>query len=312
MKLRKFFWPVVGSAAVIFSIWLLYHELRGVSLREMANSLDNISARNWLLAVGSTLLAYAALAGYDRIALRYLNRKVPWLFIAVGSFTTYAISHNVGASVFSGAVVRYRAYGSKGLSAAEIGVLVAFCSFTFVLGVVLLTGLVFVIEPEITERFADILPAGVSRGTGFLLLALVAIYAAASLFKLPPLTIKGFQLRYPSTGIVARQLVIGPLEIIGAAGIVYFALPEAGNPGYLIVLGIFLVSFSVALLSHAPGGLGVLELVFVFALSEMDPADVIAALVVFRLLYLIIPFVIALVVILVFEHSRFGREDESA
>ena len=40
----------------------------------------------------------------------------------------------------------------------------------------------------------------------------------------------------------------------------------------------------------------------------MDPADVLAALVVFRLLYLIIPFVIAIVVILAFEHSRLGRD----
>lgn len=308
MKLRKFFWPIVGSAAVIFSIWLLYHELRDVSLEEMKASFVRIPPRNWALAILSTLVAYSALAGYDRIALNYLNRKVPWLFIAIGSFTTYAISHNVGASILSGAVVRYRAYGSKGLSAAEIGVLVAFCSFTFVVGVIFLTGLVLVIEPQVTDRFVDILPTDFSRGTGYLLLAVIGLYVAGSLFKLPPLTIRGFQLRYPSLPIVARQLVIGPIEIIGAAGIVYFALPEAGNPGYLIILGIFLISFSVALLSHAPGGLGVLELVFVHALSEMDPADVIAALVVFRLLYLIVPFVIAIVVIFVFEHSRFGRD----
>jgi hypothetical protein len=308
MKLRKFFWPIVGSAAVIFSIWLLYHELRGVSLEEMKASFVRIPPRNWALAILSTLVAYGALAGYDRIALNYLNRKVPWLFIAICSFTTYAISHNVGASVLSGAVVRYRAYGSKGLSAAEIGVLVAFCSFTFVIGVIFLTGLVLVIEPQVTDRFVDILPTDYSRGTGYLLLAVIGLYVAGSLFKLRPLTIRGFELRYPSLPIVARQLVIGPIEIIGAAGIVYFALPEAGNPGYLIILGIFLISFSVALLSHAPGGLGVLELVFVHALSEMDPADVIAALVVFRLLYLIVPFVIAIVVIFVFEHSRFGRD----
>ncbi|MCR5857863.1 YbhN family protein [Mesorhizobium sp. J428] len=309
MKLRKFFWPVVGSAAVVFSIWLLYHELRGVSLEEMKASFARISLHSWLLAILSTFVAYGALAGYDNIALKYLNRKVPWLFITIGSFTTYAISHNVGASVLSGAVVRYRAYGSKGLTMAEVGILVAFCSFTFALGVVFLTGLVFVIEPEITDRFVDILPTDFSLGTGYLLLGLVALYVLGSLLKLPPLRIKGFSLGYPSPAIVARQLVIGPIEIIGAAGIVYFALPEAGNPGFLVILGIFLISFSVALLSHAPGGLGVLELVFVHALSEMDPADVIAALVVFRLLYLIIPFVIALVVILLFERSRFGKED---
>ncbi|MCO5160794.1 MAG: lysylphosphatidylglycerol synthase domain-containing protein [Mesorhizobium sp.] len=308
MKLRKFFWPIVGSAAVIFSIWLLYHELRGVSFEEMKTSFARISLHSWLLAVLSTFVAYGALAGYDNIALKYLNRKVPWLFITIGSFTTYAISHNIGASVLSGAVVRYRAYASKGLTMAEVGVLVAFCSFTFAIGVLFLTGLVFVIEPEIVDRFVDILPTDFSRGTGYLLLAVIGLYVAGSLFRLPPLTIRGFELRYPSLPIVARQLIIGPIEIIGAAGIVYFALPEAGNPGYLVILGIFLISFSVALLSHAPGGLGVLELVFVHALSEMDPADVIAALVVFRLLYLIVPFMIAIVVILAFEHSRLGRD----
>ncbi len=71
------------------------------------------------------------------------------------------------------------------------------------------------------------------------------------------------------------------------------------------MLGIFLASFSVALLSHAPGGIGVLELVFIAGLPDMDPAAVLAALAVFRLFYLIIPFIMALVVILIFERQRF-------
>src|SRR5690606_6580599 len=102
--------------------------------------------------------------------------------------------------------------------------------------------------------------------------------------------------------------LLGPLEIIGAAAIIYFALPAAGNPGYIVVLGIFLVSFSLALLSHAPGGLGVLEIAFITGLSEMDPADVLAALLVFRLLYLIIPFVAALFVALGFERSQLAGQ----
>ncbi len=312
MKLSKYFWPVVGLGAVGFSIWLLYHELRGVSFAELKASFGAIPARNWVLCIASTFVAYAALAGYDRIALQHLGRRVSWLFITLVSFTTYALSHNIGASVFSGAVVRYRAYATKGLSAAEIGVLIAFCSFTFTFGVVFLTGLVLIIEPEITERFVGVLPVDFSRGTGFILLALVALYVLGSARARRPLTLRGFSIHYPKLPIVMQQLVIGPLEIMGAAGIVFFALPEAGNPGYLVVLGIFLISFSVALLSHAPGGLGVLELVFVLALPELDPADVVAALLVFRLLYLIVPFVVALVIVLVFEHSRFGADDPDA
>ncbi len=87
----------------------------------------------------------------------------------------------------------------------------------------------------------------------------------------------------------------------------YFALPEAGNPGYLVVLDIFLVSFSIAQISHAPGGLGVFEVVFLAGLSDMDPARVVAALLAFRLLYLIIPLLLGLVVVVLFEHSQFDR-----
>ena len=312
MKLRKLFWPAVGAGAIVFSVWLLYHELRDLSIAELRDSLAAIPASGWILSTLSTLVAYAALAGYDRIALLHLGRKVNWLFIAVCSFTTYALSHTIGASVFSGAVVRYRAYSSRGLTPQEIGVLVAFCSFTFALGVISLAGRVLVIEPDITDRFGDILPEGLSAATGYLLLLIVVFYVVGSWFGFRPMKIGAFGLTYPRLPIVARQLVIGPIELVGAAAIVYFVLPEAGNPGFLVVLGIFLISFSVALLSHAPGGVGVLELVFITGLPDMDPAGVLAALLVFRLFYLIIPFVIALGVILAFERSQLVRPDLEA
>ena len=85
---------------------------------------------------------------------------------------------------------------------------------------------------------------------------------------------------------------------------IYFAMTSASNPGFLLVLGIFLASFSAALVSHAPGGLGVLEVVFLLALPDVNPADVIAALLVFRLFYLLIPFALSLVIVLLFEHDQ--------
>ena len=309
MNLKKFIWPAAATVAIVISGWLLYHELRGLSLEELGDSLAAIPASGWLLSALCTLAAYAALAGYDRLALLHLRRRVNWLFIAICSFTTYALSHNLGASVFSGAVVRYRAYSSRGLTPQEIGVLVAFCSFTFVLGVVLLTGLVLVMEPEITDRIADLMHDDLSVTTGYLLLALVGLYVLGSWLGLKPLRIGSFRIHYPRLPVVARQLAIGPVELLAAAGIVYFALPEAGNPGYPIVLGIFLISFSVALLSHAPGGVGVLEVVFIMGLPEMDPADVLAALLVFRLFYLLIPLAIAIGVLLMFERSQLKQPD---
>lgn len=307
---KKYIWPVLGLAAVAFSVWLLYHELRGLSLDELWDSLLAISRRQWLLAVIATLFAYAALAGYDHLALIHLRKRVGWLYITVTSFTTYALAHNIGASVFSGSVVRYRAYTAKGLNGAEVGVLVAFCSFTFALGTIILTGLVLLVEPELSERFVDVLPVEASAATGMVLLALVGLYVLGSALQLKPLRIGSFSIHYPRLHVVARQLLIAPMELLAAAAIIYFVLPAEGNPGYVIVLGIFLISFSVALLSNAPGGIGVLELVFITGLWELDPADVLAALLVFRLLYLIVPFVVSLFVILAFERTQLVHQKE--
>lgn len=304
---KDYLWPVIGLAAVVFSAWQLYHELHGISFADILNSLKAISPLNWGLAALSTLAAYAALAAYDELALRHLRKKIPWSFIAAASFTAYSIGHNLGASVFSGAVVRYRAYSAKGLNAAEVGVLVAFCSFTFALGAILLGGVVLLIEPHLVNRFFHDLPLWVSIVSGVIMLALVGLYILGSSLRFKSIRFRNFRLQYPRMPVALRQLAIAPLELIGAAAIIYFALPEAGNPGFLLVLGIFLASFSAALVSHAPGGLGVLEVLFLLGVPEMAPADVIAALLVFRFFYLLIPLALSLVMVLIFERDQWLR-----
>jgi uncharacterized membrane protein YbhN (UPF0104 family) len=265
------------------------------------------------MAAGSTLIAYAALAWYDRIALLHLGvRHISWWFVSICSFTTYALSHNIGASVFSGALVRYRAYTSKGLSAAQVAVLVALCSFTFALGTVLLGGLVLTINPELFSRLPEEIPDALrdeatARGIGLLMLGFVVLYVLGSVLHFRPLTIRSFHIEYPRPAVMVRQLVAAPLELLGAAGIIYFALPETGNPGFAAVLAAFLASFSAALISHAPGGLGVFELVFVAIMPDVPKAEVLAALIIFRLFYLLIPFAIAITVVLLFERARVAQ-----
>lgn len=307
MKWKSYIWPVIGLGAVAFSVWLLYHELRGISIEDVGDGLAAIPLRGWIFAGLSSIVAYAALAGYDHIALSHLGKKVSFLFITLCSFTTYALSHNIGGSVLSGAVIRYRAYASRGLTGQEVGILVALCSFTFVLGALLLGAILLLTEPQVLDRFVDVMPISATRTTGLLILALIGLYIFGSWLGLKPLQIGKLQIFYPRLPIVAQQLVIGPIELMAAAAIIYFVLPAEGNPGYFIVLGVFVISFSVALLSHAPGGLGVLEVVFLAGLSDMDPAAVLAALLVFRLLYLIVPLMLALIVVLVFEKTQFSR-----
>jgi glycosyltransferase 2 family protein len=308
MTLKKIFWPVVGLTAVAVSVWLLVGELRGTSFDDVRDGIVAIPPTAWAASALCSLIAYLALADYDRMALAHLGKRVPVTFVALCSFTTYALSHNLGGSVFSGAVIRYRAYATKGLTAQDVGVLVAFCWFTFVLSTVLVISVVLLGVPDLLDRFADQAGPKTAQVAAFGGLAFVAAYVIGSMLGLKPLRIGGFQLHYPTLPIVGRQLLIGPMELLAAGAVIYFALPAAGNPGYLTVLGIFLVSFSVAQISHAPGGLGVLEVVFLTGMSEMDPSAVLAALLVFRLFYLIVPLILALFVVLLFERDQFlGR-----
>jgi len=305
--LRKYGWTLIGLVAMLVSIYLLYNKLQNISLEDVILRLRALSFRHWALAIISALFSYAALAGYDRIALRHLGKHISWLFITLCSFTTYALSHNIGASVFSGALVRYRAYSSKGLSGAEIAILVAFCSFTFILGTLLLFGLVLILRPDVINLIYEDSSERVIFAVGCGLLTIVGLYILGSLLRLRPLKIGAkVQIVYPKPKIVFQQLLIGPLELLGATGIIYAALPESGNPGFIVVLAVFLASFTATLLVNAPaGGLGVLEIIFIKGMPTMDETDVIAALIVFRLLYLIIPLIISVFIVAVFEAQQF-------
>jgi uncharacterized membrane protein YbhN (UPF0104 family) len=296
-------WPVIGLGAVAVSSWLLFKDLRGLSFASLKSALFSISPLRWLLAIGSTFLAYAALAWYDQIALLHLRRRLSWRYVAVASFTAYALGHNIGASVLSGAVVRYRAYSEKGLSVGEIGVLVAFCSFTFALGASMVGGSCLLFRSELAARVAGA-PLWLGQAVATALVAAPSLYVVGALLHFPPLRIGLFELVYPRPPIAARQLLAGPLELIGASGIIYFALPAVANPGFVILLGVFVASFCIALVSHAPGGLGVLEFTFLMAMPDAPQANVVAALLVFRLLYLILPLMFALIVVLDYERKR--------
>jgi glycosyltransferase 2 family protein len=308
-RLHDVAWPIVGLSAVAVSSWLLFKDLRGLSFASLKSAFFSISPARWLLAMGSTSLAYAALAWYDQIALLHLGRRISWRYVAVASFTAYALAHNIGASVLSGAVVRYRAYSEKGLSVGEIGVLVAFCSFTFALGAATIGGFCLLFHPDLAKRFAGA-PLWLGQTVAAALVMLPSLYVIGALLRFPRLRIGPFELVYPRPPIAARQLLAGPLELIGASGIIYFTLPATANPGFVIVLGVFVASFSIALISHAPGGLGVLEFTFLKAMPDAPQANVVAALLAFRLLYLILPLMFALIVVLDYERRRWRGGDE--
>jgi uncharacterized membrane protein YbhN (UPF0104 family) len=330
------FWPLLGLVAVVWSVRLLYVKLQkevGVdpAIKSMLDTggiwndlkviaavigerLGAIPADGYLLAAASCVVAYAALAWYDRIALLHIKRTqgISWWYISACSFVTYALAHNIGASVLSGGMVRLRAYTAKGLTAGEVAILVAMCSFTFAFGTLVLLGVVLGFEPEIIEPLAELMPlldldTGVVRFLGFAILGICLLYVVGSWLHFKPLKIGTVEIVYPRLPVVARQVVAAPLELIGAAGIIYFALPELGHPGFFMVLGAFLLSFSAGLLSQVPGGVGVMEAVFIAVMPDVPATSVVAALLVWRLLYLLLPLALSVPTVLLFERAQLAK-----
>lgn len=333
---KKALWLIGVGLVLVWSLWLLYSKLRGevatdpiakellasggfwfsleVIAKSIGRSISAVPAIGYGLAALSALTAYIALAWYDRIALIHLNREkeITWPFVASCSFVTYALGHNLGASVLSGGLVRLRAYGACGLNATEVAILVALCSFTFAYGTIMLMGLVFTVQPEIVQPLAEMiprldLPPSLVQAIGAAMLGICALYVLGSWRHFKPVHFRSVHIVYPRLPVVARQLIVAPLELIAAAGIIYFVLPEAGNPGFMTVLGAFLLSFSAGLLSQTPGGIGVMEAVFLAVMSSVAPSDVIAALLVWRLMYLLIPLAISIPLIVAFERAQLRR-----
>jgi len=336
-----YLWPIIGLVAVVWSVELLWSKLKAEagsdakiealladanlwqSIKIIAHRIGHkiavIPPEAFFHAALATLVAYAALAWYDRIALIHLGKEkaISWPYISLCSFVTYALSHNIGASVFSGGMVRYRAYTAKGLTAAEVAVLVALCSFTFAFGTIFMMGLVLIYEPQILhplERMSKwfAITDSTARWIGVGMLAFVVLYTIGSWLRFKPLKIGKLEIIYPRLPIVFRQYLAAPIELAGAAGIIYFALPEQGNPGFLIVLGAFLLSFSAGLLSQVPGGVGVMEAVFLAIMPGIPAPAVFAALLIWRIFYLILPLVISLPIVLAFERAQLKRSTRIA
>eukprot|EP00756_Hemistasia_phaeocysticola_P066357 Hpha_TRINITY_DN9176_c0_g2::TRINITY_DN9176_c0_g2_i1::g.94605::m.94605/K07027/K07027; glycosyltransferase 2 family protein len=317
-RARDLMWPVAGVCACCYALLRLSDEAAHVTASEVAEALRQIPAAGWGGALLATAVAYMALALYDKVALLHLGKKgIPFSFVALTSFSTYAISHNVGASVLSGAAVRYRAYSTVGLAASEVAVLVALTATTFGMGALVTGGLLLMHDPALLSRLEGVLPAalttpGAAAVLGRVLVGLVAAYLLASALRCERLTLcRGtVNIAYPRPEVAFRQLLVGPLELAGAAGIIHFALPASGHPGFITVLAIFIASFTGALASHAPGGVGIFELVFVRALPEVPKAAVMAALMVWRLFFLLIPLCLSVPIVLMFERRRASSSAE--
>jgi glycosyltransferase 2 family protein len=291
---------VASLLIVAGSAYVLWQLVRDVEWWEVVAAFKSVSSFHIGLAVLFTAISYAFLTAYDVLALKQLRIKLPYSTAALGSFTSYAVSFNLGFPLLTGGAVRYRIYSAKGLSTGRIASLTVIAGITFWLGmgVVLSWSLIREAGP-LSFYVGTKSNINLMLGLG-LLIAVIGYFVWVSL-KRRSVTLQGWRLELPGFRLSVAQTLIGAADICCAAAVLYVLLPASNPLGYELFLAIYVVAVMLGVASHVPGGLGVFETIILKAMSGAPLEPTLGALLLFRICYYFVPFLLALLLLGIHE-----------
>jgi phosphatidylglycerol lysyltransferase len=292
--------PVVVFALALVALHRLSGEFR---LRDVLAEFAAIDPWRIALAILLAGASYLALTGYERLALGYAGTSLPWQRYALTSFVAYAVGHNLGLVAISGGAVRYRLYAPLGLGAVDIAKIVAFCTVTFALGVGTLAGVSFLVH---AGEAATLLHASVGLSTtiGAGLLAAVLAYVLACAYRRSPVAWRGWQLELPSVRLASSQVLLASIDLLLASACLYVLLPSTAGVSFGAFAGLYMVALAASVASAVPGGVGVFESILVLLLPAVPAPQMLGALLAYRLVYYVLPFLLALLLISMHEADR--------
>ena len=251
--------PPVAAVAVFAIALAALHRLTGeFHLNAILDAAGSIPAGALIAGLAFTAASYLTLTFYDVLALRHVGRLLPYNRAAATSFIAYAVGHNVGVVAFSAGAIRYRLYSLAGLSAADIGQIVAFCALTFDLGAGLLIGVSLVAE---AGHAASLLhaSAALAIAAGGVILTAVAAYLVLTAWRREPITIRGWSVPLPAFTTTLGQLSISVADLVLACAALYVLLPPDAGVSFVAFTGLYMVAMVAGAISTVPGGLGVFE-----------------------------------------------------
>jgi uncharacterized membrane protein YbhN (UPF0104 family) len=283
---------IIGSAVVV-----LYRMLRGIDVAEVIVALKATESRDIVLAGFFVAAGYFTLTFYDLFALRTIGAyHVPYRVAAIAGFTSYSVGHNLGATVFTGGAVRYRIYSAWGLSAFDVAKICFIAGLTFWLGNATVLGLGIAFEPEAASAI-DQLPAWLNRIIAFMALGVLAGYVAWVWIKPRVIGRAGWVVILPGGPFTLLQIVIGIVDLACCALAMYVLLPSDPQIDFIRLAVVFVAATLLGFASSSPGGLGVFDAAMLVALIEYDKEELVAGLLLFRLLYYIVPFALSLLIL---------------
>jgi phosphatidylglycerol lysyltransferase len=295
--------PLVAVGLALAALWLLHGELSAFHFRDVQHALSGLPPARVSAALVLTSLSYLVVTGYDALGIRYIERRLPYRRVAFAAFEGFAFSQNFSGAGLTGATIRYRLYTGWGLGAAEVAALIVFNSLSFWFGYITLIGLALCVAPAASAPVLH-LPVGALRALGVVLTTAAATIFVANALRKRPWRISRWEFRPPRLRLALGQLSIATLDWTLAALVLFVLLP-AGTISYPAFALTFLLAQMAGLVSHVPGGLGVFETVMLTALGpRLGVAPLLASLAVFRVVYYLLPLLVAAVLLVGSELVR--------
>lgn len=281
--------------------WLLIDKGRELEWDQIYDALRKTSMVSLAVGVVLALLSYSAYAIYDVIGRHLFKVKVSQFATWAAAWISFACNLNLGAIIGSVAF-RYRLYSRLGVQASDVTRILGTTVVSNWLGYCLLAGLLFIFGAIAIPGDWAVGRIGF-RVIGVGLVAVVAVYWYLCIVSdRTEIHIRNQVIYLPSPRIVALQFLVSTIHWSLMAAVIYQFMPE--GIGYFTVFAVLLVSGIAGAVSHIPGGLGVLEAVFVALLSgQADKNSLLAAVLAYRCAYYLIPLAIALPGYLLFESS---------
>lgn len=287
---------LASVALFALAAYILANVLSHIRFMDVVAALKEISGGQILAALFFTLLSYVALTGYDVAALRQIRHRAPYRVTALAAFASYAIAFNLGFPVVTGAAVRYWIYSRVQMTALQVANVTVITGVTFWLGMAAVIGFTLVRAAEPLAALDHLGPA-LHMALGVIVFGAVAGYCAWVALEPRRIRLRGHVLELPGPVSTMAQLVVGAADLCAAAGALYVLLPPGVDLSFTAFLAVYVLACVLGVVSHAPGGIGVFEATMLHALPGASQGGVLASLLIFRVVYYFVPFIVALAVL---------------
>ncbi|OGJ60412.1 hypothetical protein A3A67_03375 [Candidatus Peribacteria bacterium RIFCSPLOWO2_01_FULL_51_18] len=304
--MRKLLGPLLGITLLTIAVIVLGNKMSALDLSEVWTELKLTPLKRTLGALLLTAVYYLLVTGYDILAFSVIRTPLKISRIALASFTGYVCGHNIGLSSLVGGSVRFRIHSCFGLSAKETAKIVAFIALSFWVGALAMGSFIFLLNPyRIPSELG--LPFKTAQPLGWLCLILLIFYVWIVVHALHGRKIGSLELPHLTPAQVVLQMLIGAADFLIGSSILFLLLPHARVMGFPDFLQAYMLAYIAGLSSQVPGGIGVFEGVLVFLIPAAEtPAATVSALILYRLIFYVIPLVVAVILLAVHE-LRIGR-----